>query len=196
MMRERDEKGRFLPAKGKGADGLGTPAGAPKRSAAARPKAAKGKAAKLKPWKKAKQEIFFRELATFCNVSSALRSAGLMSQSSTVYERRRTDPVFRSRWQKAIEQSYALLELEMLERGRFGDNRPEPQTEVEKRLRNVPTALGLQLLRLHQAAAKSRAAAAPAAAAVRRITRQRARALRSELERMLSELNRRMGGEG
>src|SRR3954451_21115864 len=107
-----------------------------------------------------KEAIFFNELATVCNVSSALPVSGLASDSRSVYERRRTEPDFRRRWDEAVAEGYALLELEMLERERFGSKRPKPQTQVEARLREVPTATAMQLLRYYH----SRVKAAPPAA--------------------------------
>ena len=175
MARERDERGRFK-------------RGNPVAHQVAPPRA--------KRRKKDKYAIFFRELSMFCNVSSALRKAGLASQSSKIYERRLTDPGFRARWAAAIEQSVELLDLEILERGRFGDDRPPPKSEVERRLREVPTALALQLLKHHQGRAKLRGAAPAPVAAPPRMTRSRAREIRIELEAMLDDFNRRMGGEG
>ena len=144
-------------------------------------------------WTAAKEAIFFRELATVCNVSSALRACGLFRRSSEVYDRRREDPRFRARWEAAVDEGYALLDLEMLERARFGSNRPPPLTEVEKRLREVPTALGLQLLKLYHARKAKPAPAARAPDSARRID---GAALRREFDALLSEFNRRMGGNG
>lgn len=170
------------------------PAGT-RKAARARPagprRAAKAKAAGR--WAKGKEAAFFRELATICNVRSALRKARLPGTSFQLYERRRSDPAFREAWEAAIDESYALLELEMLERARFGDNRPEPATEAERRLREIPNGLALQLLRLHQSR-KARDAAAPRPARVR--PPLSGRALRQEIDRRLCEINRRMGGEG
>jgi tRNA C32,U32 (ribose-2'-O)-methylase TrmJ len=56
----------------------------------------------------------------------------------------------------------------------------------------VPTALGLQLLKLYHAR-KAKAAPAPAARAAKRID---GAALRREFDAMLSDFNRRMGGNG
>lgn len=188
MARERDSKGRFKPLKHKGGEGA-----EPKGSAI---EAGRAKRA-ASPWTKEKTAIFFRELSILCNVSEALRRAQLTKQSSTVYDRRRTDAAFRARWDEAIVESYALLELEMLERTRFGDDRPEPRTEVEKRLRQVSTAQAMQLLKLYHARVKANGGAAPAQPRqARRISRQRAREIRANLDRMLSEFNRAMGGEG
>jgi hypothetical protein len=179
----RDKKGRFVGTDG--SDGASSPRKAGKST----------KAGLRAPWTKDKEEIFFRELTMVCNVSSALRKAGLMSHSARVYDRRRQDARFRAQWDEAIAESYALLELEMLERARFGDSRPKPRTEVEKKLRAIPDSLGLQLLKLYQARVKG--GAAPGSA--RReppLTRARGMALRRELEAMLSDFNRRMGGNG
>ncbi|MGA9582932.1 MAG: hypothetical protein WBR13_13290 [Allosphingosinicella sp.] len=144
-------------------------------------------------WTAAKEAVFFRELATVCNVSSALRACGMFRRSRDVYDRRRAEPAFRARWEAAVDEGYALLDLEMLERARFGNNRPPPTTEAEKRLREVPTALGLQLLKLYHAR-KAKAPPAPAArAAARRID---GAALRREFDALLSDFNRRMGGKG
>lgn len=145
-------------------------------------------------WTAGKEAIFFRELATVCNVSSALRACGMVRRSRDVYDRRRDDAPFRARWEAAIDEGYALLDLDMLERARFGNNRPPPQTEVEKRLREVPTALGLQLLKLYHARKAKAAAPSPrAAAAAKRID---GAALRREFDALLSDFNRRMGGKG
>ena len=146
-------------------------------------------------WTAAKEAIFFRELATVCNVSSALRACGMSRRSSDVYDRRRNDASFRARWEAAVDEGYALLDLEMLERARFGSNRPAPRTEVEKRLREVPTALGLQLLKLYHAR-KAKASTVPAARAPAAARRIDGRALRREFDAMLSDFNRRMGGKG
>jgi hypothetical protein len=147
-------------------------------------------------WSREKEAIFFRELAMICNVRSALKAAGLARESRQVYERRKLDPDFRIAWEEAIDQSYAMLELEMLERARFGDARPAAETEAEKRLRAIPDGLALQLLKLHQNRVKARVAdgvkrrGAPGRAVLR------GPALRREIHRRLSELNLQMGGEG
>jgi hypothetical protein len=180
MAQKRDERGQFLRAD-------------------AAPAKKRGAAAGRKGWTAAKEKIFFRELAMVCNVSSALRKAGLTSFSGRLYDRRREDPGYGAKWDAAIAESYRYLDLEMLERARFGDDRPEPKTEVEKRLREIPTALALQLLKLHQATARGRTApsAAPAApAAPRRSRAAEARRLREEMEARFVQISRRLGGQG
>jgi hypothetical protein len=181
--RQRDEFGKFLKGGGAGASERRKP---PRRNRKATAKAGA-------KWPKAKEETFFRELAMVCNVSSAWRKAGLKGSSSLAYDRRKLDSRFRAMWADAIDQSYAMLELEMLERSRFGVDRPAPATEAEKRLREIPNGLALQLLKLHQNRKASQAAATPARAAKPRLT---GRALRLEVIRRFSEINRRMGGNG
>jgi hypothetical protein len=188
--RPRDDRGRFV---GKD-DEAGEPA-KPARKPARGRAPAKGSIR----WTKAKEAVFFCELAMVCNVSSALRAAKLAGCSSLAYERRKKDKAFRGAWEAAIDQSYAMLELEMLERARFGKDRPPPSTEAEKRLRAIPDALALQLLKLYENRVKSRASPAPgrgSGAAEPRLTRQRRAELRREFDALLSDFNRRMGGEG
>lgn len=187
MDRPRNGKGQF---ESLGGDRRGSSKTRARKAAAGRtaPKAS------IK-WTKAKEAVFFRELAMVCNVSAALRKAKLAGCSSLAYERRKTDVRFRAAWEEAIDQSYAMLELEMLERVRVGDDRPPPATEAEKRLRSIPTALALQLLKLYENRVKARAAA-PAkrtAGAAMRVDRM---AQRREFLAMLSDFNRRMGGQG
>jgi len=150
--------------------------------------AGKGAAAKAGTWTRAKEEIFFRELAMVCNVTSALRAAGMLRASRQVYDRRKRDPEFRASWDEAIGESYAMLEIEMLERARLGDNRPPPASAAEARNRELPTRLGLQLLRLHRSQVKGRVPSAQRP--------MRGEKLRDELEKRLSEINRRLGGAG
>lgn len=182
----RDEQGRFAAGSG---DGEGPAKPARKRGKRASPKAGIR-------WTKAKEAVFFRELAMVCNVRSALRKAKLGTCSSLAYDRRKTDARFRAAWEEAIDQSYAMLDLEMLERVRFGDDRPPPQTEAEKRLRAIPNALALQLLKLYQNRVRSRTAAPAASRGPPRLTPERGDALRRQIEQMLSDFNRRMGGNG
>ncbi len=139
-------------------------------------------------WTKEKQEIFFRELAIVCNVAAALRAANLVRASRSVYDRRKRDPEFRTAWDEAICESYAMMELEMLERSRFGDNRPPPANEKERKLREVPNSTGLTLLKMHQGQVRGRAPSAQRP--------MRGAKLRDELEARLSEISRRLGGIG
>ena len=196
----RGEDGRFLPAKAAdrevaraGSGALKRAAMAPKRQAAGK-KAGRAKSSQVR-WPKEKEAIFFRELSIVCNVAAALRAAGLVRHKNDIYARR-SEPAFRARWEEALAESRVLMALELHERARFGDQRPEPANEIEVKLRAVPTALALQLLKLYEGRAAKAAAASAAAAPVARRDPERRRALRRELLDRLAEFNRRMGGEG
>lgn len=177
---KRGKDGRFL----KRSEGAAAAGAGAKRSR--RPKG--GAAAKSRGWTKAREEIFFRELAMVCNIQAALRAAGMSQASSDFYTRRKRDPDFRIKWDEAVSESYALLELEMLERGRLGDNRPPPANEAERKRREVPTALGLTLLKMHKSGVRR-----PPPSVDRPL---RGAKLRDELEARLSEISRRLGGIG
>jgi hypothetical protein len=193
MAGEAAARGAASAKKGSAKKGRAKPGGA--RASSTK----RGKAVRLKTagqpggrWPKEKEAIFFRELAIVCNVTAALRAAGLLRRSRDVYDRR-SDPAFRARWEEALSESRVLMALELHERARFGDHRPEPANEIEAKLRAVPTSLAMQLLKLYEGrAAKAAAADAP----VQRRDPERRRALRAELLERLAELNRRMGGEG
>lgn len=150
-----------------------------------RPARAKNKGAE---WTEAKQALFFGELAMVCNVTAALKAAGMLRARRSVYVRRKRDPEFRASWEEAIGESYAMLELEMLERARGGDERPEPASPAEARRRDVPDRIALQLLRQHRQPVKARSPAYQRP--------MRGEKLREELERRLAEISRRLGGAG
>ncbi|HYE29013.1 MAG TPA: hypothetical protein VEA61_12390 [Allosphingosinicella sp.] len=175
--RPRNRRGRFCrPGE---EDGTGERAGKPCRPA--------------KGWPKAKEKIFFRELGIVCDLGLALKAAGLEGEADEVPERLKADAEFLAKWNAAIAAGYALLDLEMLGRVRFGDKRPEPKTAAEKKLRAVPTAVALQLLKHYHARIKGR----PEAAGVPQPRPLlNAREIRKRLDAKLSDFNRRMGGEG
>ena len=147
---------------------------------------AKAPAQKLK-WTVERQEVFFRELAELCNVAAAARLAGF-EDGEPAYKEKAKNPAFRARYEAAVAEGYLRLELEMLERSRFGEDRPKDAGKSGERLRQVPTALALSLLRLHNGKVKGTAPTA------RRP--MRGAKLRDELEARLSEINRRLGGRG
>ena len=143
-------------------------------------------AQKLK-WTAERQEIFFRELAELCNAAAAARKAGFQD-GEPAYKEKEKNPAFRARYEAAVAEGYSRLELEMLERSRFGEDRPADAGRSGERLRQVPTALALSLLRLHNGKVKG------TAPTNRRP--MRGAKLRDELEARLSEINRRLGGKG
>lgn len=97
----------------------------------------------------ARQERFFAELAATCNVTRAYRAAGVSKYC--VYDHRRKSAAFRTRWTEAVRDSYARLELMMLERSMNGTVKTITRADgsVEK-IHDYPNAIALQLLRLHR----------------------------------------------
>ena len=153
--------------------------------------AAKAEAAKKSvpvQWTKEKRDVFFTVLSELCNVTAAAKAAGF-DDSHSVYRQKAKDADFRARFEAAVGEGYARLELEMLERGRFGEDRPPDAGTSNERLRQIPTALAMSLLKLHQSGNRGKA---PAAAQ----RPMRGAKLKDELEARLSEINRRLGGEG
>lgn len=65
-------------------------------------------------WSDEAEEIFLDALAVTCNAALAAGQAGFSAQ--TVYRRRRTDPAFAARWNEAMRQGVARIQL-LLVRG-------------------------------------------------------------------------------
>jgi len=151
-------------------------------------KLSKGALARAEQRQKEKDDKFFAELAMVCNVTAALEAARMSGKSGQVYERRRRDPEYRARWEEAIVESYAMLELEMLERSRRGDDRPPPKTDAERRLRELTDRQAMQLLRQHKSGVKG---AQPHAQRP-----FRGEKLLGAVEKRLGEISRRLGGIG
>ncbi len=161
--------------------------GAAAKKAKPASKADKPAKAKWPKWNKERREIFFAELAEVCNVAAACRAAGF-PRAQAAYNEKKKDPDFAADWDEAIAESYSRLELEMLERARFGENRPADVGESGPRQRAVPTAMAITLLKLHESRMRGRRSA------VQRP--MRGYKLLNEVEARLAEINRRLGGRG
>jgi hypothetical protein len=88
-------------------------------------------------WCEATEEEFFDVLAASCNVTLATETVGFTTP--TVYRLRRMRPDFAARWQAALEQGYARLEMELLRAATdtladqdFDESRPVPRMTVEQ----------------------------------------------------------------
>ncbi len=64
-------------------------------------------------WSEPAEEAFLDALAASCNVTLACEEAGV--GHSSVYRQRRQRPDFAARWQDALEQGYARLEMAVVE---------------------------------------------------------------------------------
>ncbi len=92
-----------------------------------------------KRWSEEAEELFLDCLAASANVRRACRAAGFSKVA--IYRRRANDPVFARRWQKALAQAYARIELALVRRaeaaltGKAGDpDTPIPQMSVSEAL--------------------------------------------------------------
>jgi hypothetical protein len=88
-------------------------------------------------WNEDVEELFFDHLAANGNVTAAADAAGFCTP--TVYRMRRRRPDFAARWQVALEQGYARLEIALLEAANdsladrpFDEERPIPKMTVEQ----------------------------------------------------------------
>lgn len=63
-------------------------------------------------WTDEAEVLFLNHLAASCNVSAAAAAAGF--SAVTVYNHRRCDPAFARKWQAALDQGYARLEMELV----------------------------------------------------------------------------------
>jgi hypothetical protein len=66
-------------------------------------------------WNERAEAIFLDHLAASSNVSWSAAQAGFVTD--TVYKYRRRDPAFAAKWQVALEQGYARLEMELVRTG-------------------------------------------------------------------------------
>jgi len=65
-------------------------------------------------WDAAKEQRFLEMLAVTANVRASLREVGMTSTS--LYHRRRTRPAFARAWNQALDEGYALVEAQALDR--------------------------------------------------------------------------------
>ena len=85
---------------------------------------------KLNPrWK----NYFLEKLAETSNVSEACRACG--AEPSYAYRHRRKDPEFRRDWGEALLEGYEHLEMETLQRLRFGTGPDDAKFDIPNALR-------------------------------------------------------------
>lgn len=94
-------------------------------------------------------EAFLQALAGTCNVSLAARETGRSARC--FYDLRRRDAGFRAAWAEALREGYERLEMEMLERARFGTRKHVfRQGRKTATIRVINEAVALRLLHLHR----------------------------------------------
>jgi hypothetical protein len=137
-------------------------------------------------WSDEAETLFFDVLAASCNVVASAAAVGFTP--FTVYRLRRLRPDFAEKWQAALEQGYARLEMALVQAAadtvegiEFDADRPIPKMSVEE---------ALNLLKLHRAEVRGERAGRPGRFATPRgIEHHRASILRK------IEAVRRMRGE-
>lgn len=94
-------------------------------------------------------ENFLSILAETCNVSLAARETGRSAR--VFYDLRRRDSGFRAAWAEALREGYELLEMELVQRCRFGTPRDvffQGRKTATTRVFN--DSVSLRLLHLHR----------------------------------------------
>src|SRR6187401_409511 len=83
-----------------------------------------------KRWTEEAEAIFLDHLAASCNVTAAAEAAGFSREA--IYKRRRHDPCFAERWQAALEQGYARIEMALVRRAAdaLEGLAPDPDTAI------------------------------------------------------------------
>ena len=116
-----------------------------------------GKKPKLKARKRRigpeQDETFFSTLAASCNVTLSARAAGISPQRC--YARRREDAGYRQRWEQALSEGYAKLEMALLERAIAGSEKVTTYKDGSKSVvHEYPNALAMNLLKMHRDTAR------------------------------------------
>lgn len=119
-------------------------------------------------WTEERRAAFLAHLAVSSNVRASVRKAGMTK--SSLYRLRDRDIDFRKQWEDALAEGYALLEMEMLHRARFGTSRETIERDgedvVQRRVvtREYGDGCALRLLAQHRMAVNFQRAAAGMAA--------------------------------
>lgn len=115
-------------------------------------------------WSEEAEALFFDVLAASCNVIASAAAVGFTH--TTVYRLRRLRADFAEKWQAALEQGYARLEMALvqaaadsLEGVEFDADRPIPKMTAEE---------ALHVLRLHKSEVRGERAGRPGRFAVPR----------------------------
>jgi hypothetical protein len=103
-------------------------------------------------WTEAAADMFLDRLAASCNVMLAADAAGFRVE--TVYKHRREDPVFAQRWQAALEQGYARIEMALVRRAADAMEglAPDPATPIPE----MTVDQALKVLSRHRASVEGR----------------------------------------
>lgn len=103
-----------------------------------------------KRWTDEAEARFLDRLASSCNVTLSAEAAGFSKEC--IYRRRRQDPAFAERWQAALDQGYARIEMALVRRAAdaLDGVAPDPGTPFPE----MTVQDAIVLLKLHGSAVK------------------------------------------
>ena len=101
-------------------------------------------------WSEEAEALFLDHLAATCNVTASAEAAGFSREA--IYKRRRHDPGFAERWQAALEQGYARIEMALVRRAAdaLEGFAPDPDTPIPE----MTVQDAVTILKLHGPAVK------------------------------------------
>lgn len=88
-------------------------------------------------WTKAREEIFFEQLAATSNVTHAARQAGMSKQAA--YRHKSSHPEFARAWRRALDIGFAELEMLILRHALYGSERTETVVDASGAVKQVKT---------------------------------------------------------
>jgi hypothetical protein len=136
-------------------------------------------------WNEERRQLFLDTLADCSNVAAAERAAEMAPGSA--YRERRRNAEFRAVWDEALCEGYSRLELVLLERALSGVVSRVTKKDGEEVKEQFSDRLGMALLAAHRQTVTATRALRPAVDG---------ESARDWLARKLSEMNKRLGGEG
>lgn len=97
-------------------------------------------------WSNAAEAIFLEHLAATANILASAAESGF--STTAIYKRRMKEPGFAARWQQALEQGYARLEMQLVQTATSslaGD-----EIAGDKPIPRMTAAEAMNLLKLHR----------------------------------------------
>ena len=101
-------------------------------------------------WTEEAETVFLDQLAASCNVGLSANKAGFTK--GAVYARRRTDPGFAARWQVALEQGYARIEIMLVKAAE--DSLAGLELDPDTPIPRMTVKEAINVLQLHRAAVR------------------------------------------
>jgi hypothetical protein len=139
-------------------------------------------------WTAKKRKTFLEHLAATSHVTESAAAAGMTKTGA--YKLRYRDEEFRAQWAAALEQGYSRLEMMLQERASGPCEFELDGSLIVPAAETMDSELALNLLKQHAArrSGKVRDGRVPGKASMAEV--------REEITRLLSGLNKRLGGKG